>query len=155
MPVINQVVKKFHLNPIDNDRLILLCGFNHENIKKIEITFDVIINNRSNHFKVSGQVEENVEIAISLIIKLYELTESGHLDSDQIEMLLNCPQSIDDIFFYVELLRALIHPLHVVLKNDVCHLHFPLFAIAQMRQYSLLSQLQLYPHVLSQDRRLV
>lgn len=95
MPVINQVVKKFHLNPIDNDRLILLCGFNHENIKKIEITFDVIINNRSNHFKVSGQVEENVEIAISLIIKLYELTESGHLDSDQIEMLLNCPQSID------------------------------------------------------------
>ena len=26
-----------------------------------------------------GQVEENVELAVSLILKLYELTESGHL----------------------------------------------------------------------------
>ena len=47
----NQHIK---LEPIDNDRLINLCGLLDKNIRQIESFFDVEISNRGNSFKITG-----------------------------------------------------------------------------------------------------
>jgi len=93
---VDKITRKFSLKPIDNNRLMYLCGCENEHINNIESVFKVIISNRSCHFKVFGENIDNIEMAIKVLKKLYELTKLGPLNPDQIDMLLHCPESIDE-----------------------------------------------------------
>ena len=63
------------LEPIDNDRLIRLCGLLDKNIRQIENFFEVEISNRGNAFNISGR-NTNVENTSNFIEKIYHLSES-------------------------------------------------------------------------------
>ena len=66
------------LEPIDNDRLIRLCGLLDKNIRQIENFFEVEISNRGNAFKISGR-DTNVENTSNFIEKIYHLSESEEI----------------------------------------------------------------------------
>ncbi len=82
---INQLIK---LEPIDNDRLINLCGLLDKNIRQIEKFFEVEISNRGNSFKVTG---ENVNVAHTsrFLEKIYSLAENEDITPKQLHLYLN------------------------------------------------------------------
>tara|TARA_Y100000389_G_scaffold201146_1_gene243134 strand:- start:1747 stop:2721 length:975 start_codon:yes stop_codon:yes gene_type:complete len=82
---INQHIK---LEPIDNDRLANLCGLLDENIRQIEIFFEVEISNRGNSFKITG---ENVNVAntSNFIERIYSLSENEEITPKQLHLYLN------------------------------------------------------------------
>tara|TARA_B100001057_G_scaffold182761_1_gene183452 strand:+ start:3495 stop:4469 length:975 start_codon:yes stop_codon:yes gene_type:complete len=82
---INQHIK---LEPIDNDRLINLCGLLDKNIRQIEEFFDVEISNRGNSFKISGD-NENVSHTSNFIEKIYTLSENEEITPKQLHLYLN------------------------------------------------------------------
>lgn len=84
----------FTLEPFDNHRLNLLCGQNHGTIKKIEQFFDVKIKNRSNQFQILGD-DADIDSVSHLIHKLFNLTANGPIEPHQIDLLMNCPTSMD------------------------------------------------------------
>jgi len=82
---INQHIK---LEPIDNDRLINLCGLLDKNIRQIESFFDVEISNRGNLFKITGG-NENVASTSNFIVKIYDLSEKEEITPKQLHLYLN------------------------------------------------------------------
>ena len=82
---INQHIK---LEPIDNDRLINLCGLLDKNIRQIEEFFDVEISNRGNSFKITGD-NENVSHTSNFIEKIYTLSENEEITPKQLHLYLN------------------------------------------------------------------
>ena len=76
------------LEPIDNDRLIRLCGLLDKNIRQIENFFEVEISNRGNAFKISGR-DTNVENTSNFIEKIYHLSESEEITPKQLHLYLN------------------------------------------------------------------
>ena len=76
------------LEPIDNDRLIRLCGLFDKNIRQIENFFEVEISNRGNAFKISG-LNTNVENTSNFIEKIYHLSESEEITPKQLHLYLN------------------------------------------------------------------
>ena len=81
----NQHIK---LEPIDNDRLINLCGLLDKNIRQIESFFDVEISNRGNLFKITGG-NENVASTSNFIEKIYDLSEKEEITPKQLHLYLN------------------------------------------------------------------
>jgi phosphate starvation-inducible PhoH-like protein len=81
----NQHIK---LEPIDNDRLVNLCGLLDKNIRQIESFFDVEISNRGNSFKITGE-NENVASTSDFIEKIYNLSEKEDITPKQLHLYLN------------------------------------------------------------------
>lgn len=64
------------LTPVDNRRLMDLCGRFDEHLRQIEKRLGVEINNRGNSFQIFGE-KNAVHLAHNLINKLYAQTEHG------------------------------------------------------------------------------
>lgn len=86
--VLNKIDQHIKLEPLDNDRLIKLCGLLDKNIRQIEKYFDVEISNRGNSFKISGE-NQNVADTSSFIEKIYTLSEHEEITPKQIHLYLN------------------------------------------------------------------
>lgn len=83
---------EINLTPIDNHRLMNLCGRFDEHLRQIEKRLGVEINNRGHHFQVLGE-EHAVQIALKLIKMLYEQTQNGQdLTPHQIHLALQNAQ---------------------------------------------------------------
>ena len=52
------------LEPLDNNRLLNLCGPLNTNLKEIELRFDVEINQRGNLFNFIG-IKKNINLGIN------------------------------------------------------------------------------------------
>lgn len=83
--IIDQHIK---LEPVDNERLIRLCGFLDKNIRQIETFFEVEISNRGNSFKISGE-NNKVADTSSFIEKIYSLSENEEITPKQLHLYLN------------------------------------------------------------------
>ena len=102
------------LEPIDNDRLIRLCGLLDKNIRQIENFFEVEISNRGNAFKISGR-DTNVENTSNFIEKIYHLSESEEITPKQLHLYLNnssefLSDDTDDIDSSIKLKKLVIKP---------------------------------------------
>ena len=102
------------LEPIDNDRLIKLCGLLDKNIRQIENFFEVEISNRGNAFKISGR-NTNVENTSNFIEKIYHLSESEEITPKQLHLYLNnssefLSDEADDIDSSIKLKKLIIKP---------------------------------------------
>ena len=102
------------LEPIDNDRLIRLCGLFDKNIRQIENFFEVEISNRGNAFKISG-LNTNVENTSNFIEKIYHLSESEEITPKQLHLYLNnssefLSDEADDIDSSIKLKKLIIKP---------------------------------------------
>ena len=102
------------LEPIDNDRLIRLCGLFDKNIRQIENFFEVEISNRGNAFKISGR-NTNVENTSNFIEKIYHLSESEEITPKQLHLYLNnssefLSDDADDIDSSIKLKKLIIKP---------------------------------------------
>ena len=102
------------LEPIDNDRLIRLCGLLDKNIRQIENFFEVEISNRGNAFKISG-LNTNVENTSNFIEKIYHLSESEEITPKQLHLYLNnssefLSDDADDIDSSIKLKKLIIKP---------------------------------------------
>ena len=102
------------LEPIDNDRLIRLCGLLDKNIRQIESFFEVEISNRGNAFKISGR-DTNVENTSNFIEKIYHLSESEEITPKQLHLYLNnssefLSDDTDDIDSSIKLKKLIIKP---------------------------------------------
>jgi phosphate starvation-inducible PhoH-like protein len=64
-------------DPVDNRRLMSLCGRTDEHLRQIEQRLNVQINNRGSHFQILGE-KDAIHTAHELINKLYRQTEKGH-----------------------------------------------------------------------------
>ena len=65
------------LEPEDNNRLLNLCGPLNNNLKELELRFDVEINQRGNLFYFAGN-KKNIFIASETLKELY--VEAGKKD---------------------------------------------------------------------------
>jgi phosphate starvation-inducible PhoH-like protein len=63
---------KFDLLPLDNQRLVNLCGPVNQNIQQLEEYYDVKINCRSNQFEISGD-GRRLKTVKNIIQTLYTL----------------------------------------------------------------------------------
>ncbi len=102
------------LEPIDNDRLIRLCGLFDKNIRQIENFFEVEISNRGNAFKISGR-DTNVENTSNFIEKIYHLSESEEITPKQLHLYLNnssefLSDDADDVDSSIKLKKLIIKP---------------------------------------------
>ena len=102
------------LEPIDNDRLIRLCGLLDKNIRQIENFFEVEISNRGNAFKISGR-NTNVENTSNFIEKIYLLSESEEITPKQLHLYLNNSSEFlsddrDDADSSIKLKKLIIKP---------------------------------------------
>ena len=102
------------LEPIDNDRLVRLCGLLDKNIRQIENFFEVEISNRGNAFKISGR-NTNVENTSNFIEKIYHLSESEELTPKQLHLYLNnssefLSDDVDDLDSSIKLKKLIIKP---------------------------------------------
>ena len=102
------------LEPIDNDRLIRLCGLLDKNIRQIENFFEVEISNRGNAFKISGR-DTDVENTSNFIEKIYHLSESEEITPKQLHLYLNnssefLSDDTDDIDSSIKLKKLIIKP---------------------------------------------
>ena len=78
------------LDPVDNNRLMNLCGPLNINIKEIEMRFNVEINQRGSSFHFKGN-KKNIDIASQALKKLYFSIENSDISSDQLREFLNDP----------------------------------------------------------------
>jgi len=76
------------LEPIDNDRLVNLCGLLDKNIRQIENFFNVEISNRGNSFKITGD-NENVASTSNFIERMYDLSGNEEITPKQLHLYLN------------------------------------------------------------------
>ena len=102
------------LEPIDNDRLVRLCGLLDKNIRQIENFFEVEISNRGNAFKISGR-NTNVENTSNFIEKIYHLSESEEITPKQLHLYLNnssefLSDDADDVDSSIKLKKLIITP---------------------------------------------
>ena len=102
------------LEPIDNDRLVRLCGLLDKNIRQIENFFEVEISNRGNAFKISGR-NTNVENTSNFIEKIYHLSESEEITPKQLHLYLNnssefLSDDADDVDSSIKLKKLIIKP---------------------------------------------
>ena len=106
--------QRIKLEPIDNDRLIRLCGLLDKNIRQIENFFEVEISNRGNAFKISGR-DTDVENTSNFIEKIYHLSESEEITPKQLHLYLNnssefLSDDADDIDSSIKLKKLVIKP---------------------------------------------
>ncbi|QWF70069.1 PhoH family protein [Methylomonas paludis] len=83
------------LLPADNHRLSNFCGQLDSHLRQIEQRLQVVIANRSNHFRVSGG-EPAVKAASIVIQKLFDMTEREEITPEQVHLSLQ-EASIDQL----------------------------------------------------------
>ena len=109
---INQHIK---LEPIDNDRLVNLCGLLDKNIRQIEIFFDVEISNRGSSFKITGD-NVNVASTSNFIERMYDLSENEEITPKQLHLYLNNSGELlsqnfeDEMKHHLKLKKVIIKP---------------------------------------------
>lgn len=82
------IQREFDLEPADAARLSALCGQLNEHLKQIESRLGVQINNRGNHFSISGSAT-SVEAATQLLERLYQETaDAGKLSPEDVHLHL-------------------------------------------------------------------
>ena len=75
------------LEPAENKRLADLCGQFDENLKQIEKRLGVVINNRGNHFRLSGD-QPAVEAAEKVLRELYAFAGRSGVNAERVHMAL-------------------------------------------------------------------
>lgn len=96
----NITIKEIILTPINNKRLISLCGPLDENLKQLELQLNVLINRHNNLFIVKGMLS-SVNITIGALIFLYSDTEIqygiiNHINLDQVHLVVRHLQEIEN-----------------------------------------------------------
>ena len=76
------------LEPADNNRLLNLCGPLNNNIKQLELRFDVEINQRGNLFYFAGN-KKNIFIASETLKELYLEAEKKEISLDLLHDFLD------------------------------------------------------------------
>ena len=75
------------LEPVDNTRLVNLCGQLDEHLRLIERRLAVQIANRGNQFKITGKPEDR-DAAVTVLESLYEESARTVLDPQQVHLFL-------------------------------------------------------------------
>ena len=75
------------LEPSDNKRLANLCGKFDEHLKEIEYRLNIIISNRSNHFRITGE-SSSISIGSNVLHSLFKLTETERVDLENVHVCL-------------------------------------------------------------------
>jgi phosphate starvation-inducible PhoH-like protein len=83
------------LEPVDNSRLLNLCGPLNNNIKDIELRFDVEINHRGNLFYFVG-IKKNITIASRAIKDLYQKAENNNISQLMLKEYLDQPNILKE-----------------------------------------------------------
>lgn len=83
------------IDPVDNSRLVNLCGQFDEHLKQIERRLAVKISNRGNQFKIEG-VEKDINAAQVVLESLYNETENAILDTQKVHLFLQ-DSGIDEL----------------------------------------------------------
>lgn len=105
----------FELTPVDNERLVNLCGPVNKHLRQIEEFFDVKISCRSNHFEVHGEGRrlKSVKNAIQTLYnvaghdKLSPTTVQLYLN-DNVEKIVTKAESDNDSFSQTKTRRGII-----------------------------------------------
>ena len=79
--------RSFSLEPVDNQRLAILCGQFNEHLRQVESRLGVEINNRGNNITVIGNAG-SVKVAENVLKMLYEDTVKGELSAERVHLLL-------------------------------------------------------------------
>ena len=79
---------QFELTPVDNERLVNLCGPSNQHIRQIEDYYDVKINSRSNQFEVNGE-GRRLKTVKSAIQTLYNVAGHEKLSPAAVQLYLN------------------------------------------------------------------
>ncbi len=83
------------LDPLDNKRLLNLCGPLNNNIKEIELRFDVVINQRGNFFNFLGNTS-NITLASEALKNLYVETKKIDITTDLLRNFLSQPEILHE-----------------------------------------------------------
>jgi len=75
------------IDPVDNSRLVNLCGQFDEHLKQVERRLAVKISNRGNQFKIEG-LEKDINVTQMVLEALYKETESAILDNQKVHLFL-------------------------------------------------------------------
>ncbi|MBE8182835.1 MAG: PhoH family protein [Candidatus Portiera sp.] len=87
---------KVHLQPVDIERIAILCGSNNENIRHLAKRLNVDIHHKGHMFQISGQGQQP-ESAKKVILNLYEETlGKNSLSLEDIHLKLQT-SSLEDI----------------------------------------------------------
>ena len=78
----------FELLPLDNQRLVNLCGPVNKHLTQIEDYYDVKINSRSNHFEISG-AGQRLKTVKSVLQTLYNVAGHETLSPATVQLYLN------------------------------------------------------------------
>ncbi len=78
----------FELLPVDNQRLVNLCGPVNKHLTQIEEYYDVKINCRSNHFEISG-AGQRLKTVKSVLQTLYNVAGHETLSPATVQLYLN------------------------------------------------------------------
>ena len=127
-----QITLQFTLNPADNQRLMILCGQNNENISFIENRLQISINSRGHDFTLKG-TKEPLARGKKIIEKLYEMTKHHkYISSEDLHLILHAnkhahPSHLDDNIA-IHIKRNTIKTysnnqktyLKNILSNDIC-----------------------------------
>jgi len=90
---------QFELVPVDNERLVNLCGPVNGHLRQIEEYYDVKINSRSNHFEVTGEGRQLKSVK-NVIQTLYNVAGHEKLSPAAVQLYLN--DNVKDKSFNVE-----------------------------------------------------
>jgi len=78
----------FELLPVDNQRLVNLCGPVNKHLMQIEDCYDVKINCRSNHFEISGD-GRRLKTVKNVLQTLYNVAGHETLSPSTVQLYLN------------------------------------------------------------------
>lgn len=92
-----QISRDIVLEPADNSRLANLCGQFDEHLRQIERRLNIDIASRGNRFRVTGPPGA-AQVGGDLLLLLFELTISEHLDRERIHMMLQESEMNDGEF---------------------------------------------------------
>ncbi len=79
---------QFELTPVDNQRLVNLCGPVNQYLHQIEDFYDVTINCRSNQFEISGE-GRRLKLVKNTILTLYNVAGHETLSAETVQLYLN------------------------------------------------------------------
>lgn len=79
---------QFELAPIDNERLVNLCGPVNQHLRQIEEYYDVKVSCRSNQFEVNGDGRQ-LKAVKNVIRTLYNVAGHEKLSSADVQLYLN------------------------------------------------------------------
>ena len=82
------------LEPVDNNRLLNLCGPLNNNIKELEMRFNVEINHRGGSFYFVG-AKKNIDIASKALKELNQSTKDNDISTDTLREFLNNPNLLN------------------------------------------------------------